>query len=452
MSITKEEVVARRTSLGWSRKKLAEESGLTEGKIWRIENKGNMTAEEADAVTAALAVSGQVDRSVLPPQSSPVAPVPPLGIVDRPLLLTPVEEDNSPKMPCGHTEKVHGPDDLCPRHPRNDDFRLVSNSEMRTFKRCRRKWWLGWYRGLKMKHESPIGPREIGKRVHRALREWYVPEGQPRTDPREALELLIAQDWTAVVLRFRAAGLEITPELQKKFTQEANLERAMISGYMEWLAETGEDAEIVVTAPETYLEVDVTDDKDIQQPKQTKLIAKIDVRVKRTRDGVRFFVDHKTVGDFVTPAALLPLDEQMLDYHLLEWLSTEEGEERCHAALYNMLRKVKRGPTAKPPFYRRLEVHHSEIELQSFKERALSTVVDMHAAEKRLDDGESPQRVAYPNPTRDCKWDCDFLQLCGMFDDGSRVEAMLDQYYTTGDSLSYYMTDTGLGNKEGEII
>jgi transcriptional regulator with XRE-family HTH domain len=456
--ITRDEIVATRARLGWSRRQLAKVSGLTEGKIWRIENKGVMSADEAEAIESALA---NVDGGTVP--ISPVRPTttqpgPPSTAVDsvQPPGNLVLLEDAPPveityaDLDCGHTTRDHAEADACPRHPRNASFRLHSNSELRTFKRCRRKWWLSWYRGLTSRVESPTGALAIGQRIHRALREWYVPSGTPGIDPRDALEIFITRDWTAVIQRYEAQQLEVPLELRRKFAAEADLERAMIEGYVQWLIEEGEDADLEVIAPETYVEVEVTD-RLIPLAKPTRVIGKLDVRVRRRRDRVRRFIDHKTTGNFSQSVRLLPLDEQMLHYMLLEWLSTEEGEERCDAALYNMLRKVKRTARAEPPFYRRVTVHHSVRELESYRERLLATIEDVRLAEERLDAGDLTNRWAYPNPTKDCAWDCPFFQVCPMFDDGSRAEEMLEQYFQIGDPLDYYTRADGVRPSDEEV-
>ena len=453
--IVPSEVEPGRSRLGWSRRKLAQESGLSEGKVWRIENKLVMSGEEAAMIESAFNRQ-PVNVPLSPVRVPPASPVPPssgVGTSQLPAVLTPIEEVPPvvyDDLPCGHTTQSHSETDLCPKHPRNEGFRLHSNSELKTFKRCRRKWWLTWYRGLKPSVESPTGALAIGQRIHRALRELYVPAGQTPHDPREALELLITQDWTVVTQRYTHEGLEVPLELRKKFAAEADLERAMIEGYVQWLADSGEDSELEVIAPETYLEVDVTDQL-IPFTKQTKIIGKLDVRTFRRRDNVRRFMDHKTLGDFNAATAVLSIDEQMLHYHLLEWLSTEDGEQRCDGAIYNMLRKVKRTATAKPPFYQRVTVHHNQLEIDSYKERLLGTVTDMRIVEEALERGDDPKRWVYPNPTRDCRWDCPMLQVCGMFDDGSRVEDMLSQYFVKGDTLSYY-TDENKIRVEGGTV
>lgn len=446
-------VLDQRTKLGWSRRELARQSGLSEGKVWRIEHKGVASSDELEALQSVLPADDSVVpiSPIRPVRTQQVAPPSTVGSIEQPLKLdvlqgvlgpTPTDVEYE-SLECGHTTREHTADALCPRHPRNDDVRLISNSELATFKRCRRKWWLAWYLKLRPTVESPTGALAIGQRIHRALREWYVPEGERRVNPCDALELFVTYDWTAVTQRYAESGLEIPIELRRKFAAEADLERAMIEGYMEWLTETGADAELDVIAPETYLEVEVTD-KLLPHDRRVKLIGKLDVRTRRRRDNVRLFIDHKTVADFGRATRALPRNEQMLHYHLLEWLSTTEGEERCDAALYNMLRKVKRGVSAQPPFYQRVTVYHNTHELHSYYERVLSTVDDILLTEHALTNGHSHRRAVYPNPTNDCAWDCPFAEVCTMFDDGSRVDAALAQYYRPGDTLSYYTEDTSL--------
>lgn len=312
--------------------------------------------------------------------------------------------------------------------------RRISNSEMQTFKRCRRKWWLSWYRGLRPQRPAPTGPRAIGDRVHRALATYYVPEDQHPVDPRDALELLIVEDWTELVGSLN--GGDPDESVVAEFNSEVVLQRAMIEGYVEWLAETGVDQGLRIIGSEQYLETPLE-----TAAGRVLMIGKLDVRAQRERDTAPLFIDHKTVGDLTQPTRTLHLDEQMLHYHLLEWLTTPEGETRCDGALYNMLRKVKRSARARPPFFGRHEVRHSDIELASYRKRLEGHVITMMGVERTLELGADPLTVVYPTPTKECAWDCDFFAICPMFDDGSRVEDAIAGIYTTGSPLSYYTRD-----------
>lgn len=321
----------------------------------------------------------------------------------------------------------------------------VSNGELQSWKRCRRKWWLGWYRELTLRTEDFINVRAIGTRIHRALQRWYVPEGEARVDPRDALERVIVEDWTHVtqLAHDRQLSDEQLGELARQFANTNNLERAMIEGYVQWLEDTGADAELRVIASETpitaKIEVAVNgEDRPVQ------LIGLLDVRVTRVTDDRRLFLDHKTVGDLSSPTVTLPQNEQMLHYDLLEWLNTEDGEKRCDGALYNMLRRVKRTVRANPPFYGRVEVHHNELELTNYKTRMLSTTRDVINATDALNRGASHFEVAYPSPRAECSWDCDFFAICNTIDDGSPgSEDLINMLYRRHDPRDRYEKTDG---------
>jgi len=177
----------------------------------------------------------------------------------------------------------------------------------------------------------------------------------------------------------------------------------------------------------------------------------MDVRATRVTDGSVVFIDHKTVGSITAKTRLLHLDEQMLHYHLIEEGGAVDGPARPDGALYNMLRRVKRTPGAKPPFYARVHVPHNDRELVSYRARTLGVIQDMLDVEDTLvKTGERTHlSVVYPRPSQECTW-CPFFQVCGMFDDGSRAEDMLDAYYEVGDPLEYYQSTTNDGGSSGE--
>jgi hypothetical protein len=326
-----------------------------------------------------------------------------------------------------------------------DDLYAVSNSELQTWKRCRRKWWLAYYRRLALQTEVFVGARAIGDRVHRALAQWYVPDGTPRVDPRDALERVIVEDWTRIATTGRERNIDEDQltVLAAEFAQSTNLERAMIEGYVQWLEETGSDADLRIVASETALEAPVTVTVDGEE-RAAKLIGKLDVRARRTTDDVRLFLDHKTVGDLKGPAVTLPQNEQVLQYMLLEFLNTPEGETRCDGALYNMLRRTKRTARAQPPFYDRVEVHHNRYELESYQRRALAATGEIMRAVDRLNAGQHHFVAAYPSPKSDCRWDCSFFAVCNLFDDGSPgVEDMVNMLYHQVDPRARYNEERG---------
>jgi hypothetical protein len=115
-----------------------------------------------------------------------------------------------------------------------------------------------------------------------------------------------------------------------------------------------------------------------------------------------------------------------------------EPDTRLDGGIYRMLRKVKRGPRAIPPFYQEFEIRHNVFFLRSFWHRLRGVMSDMYTARMALQNGEDHRTWAYPNVTRNCAWDCPFLRICPMFDDGSGVEDAIRDEFVTGDPYDYY--------------
>jgi hypothetical protein len=313
--------------------------------------------------------------------------------------------------------------------------RRVSNSEIQTFKECRRKWWLAWHRGLRAKRDSPVGALRSGTRVHQALEVLYVPEGVEPGNPMVRLAEVANADLRAYQETCAEWNEQPDPEVIKEFHKALDLERAMVEGYVEWLETSAEDAQIVVIAPEQELSIP---GQFIGVP-EVQLIGKLDVRVMRVSDGKRLFMDHKTAASIAKLLSGLRQNEQMLFYHLLELHQiANSDDERCVGALYNILKKVKRTARATPPFYHRELITHNDDEIESFKIRLRGIVRDMLDVEEMLIDGLDPRLVAYPHRTPDCDWKCEFKQVCPMFDDGSRAEDMIADRFESRNPLDRY--------------
>lgn len=424
MPITPEMIIAERKRRKLSRAKFAELTGLRPGSITNIE-RGGRAIKAAELEVLEKFVPDEDGEAMDAAQQS--------GLLEMavPLLNedTDIEDFDMPLVafPSMRNESATGAlvdEESKWRHQ-------FSNSELRTFKRCRRKWYLSHFRQLSPREVSVTGARELGTQIHKSLEAWYAPDGSPHTDPREALERVLVEDWTSLTA---SANPETgpNPEAVKQYKDQCDLARAIISGYVEWLAETGVDEDLEVIAPETKLTAEILPD--------IALIGKLDVEVRRRSDRTRLFIDHKSVGNLTTPLRTLHLDEQMLTYMLLQKLNTPDGELSA-GALYNMLRKVKRTARAKPPFYERIEIQHNQHEIDSFHVRLVGTITVILDVIQQLLDGADHRAVAYPTPTSDCSWDCDFLAICSMMDDGSRVEDFISENYVQVDPLARYGTD-----------
>lgn len=300
---------------------------------------------------------------------------------------------------------------------RNEPIR-ISNSEIQTFKDCRRKWWLNYYRRLQPQTQNFTGALALGSRVHSAL-DMYYSTGTPLL---ESYNHFVQLDKKALVESYRD-----TVELDT----EAELGRIMLEGYLQWVDENGIDADLEMISTEEIISMPMFEGR-------VELQGKLDMRVRRKADGVRMFRDFKTVGgSFTEFAALAHMNEQILTYMLLEAAQNKEGE-RSEGGIFTMLKKVKRTANAKPPFYDQIEVRHNTFALRAFWNRIHGTVGDMLAVRDALDEGQDHHFVAYPRPSRDCKWKCQFFAVCPLFDDGSAAEHAIAELYSQGDPYKYY--------------
>lgn len=303
----------------------------------------------------------------------------------------------------------------------------ISNSELQTFKDCRRKWWLNYYRRLQPQTTNYTGALALGSRIHEALDMYYSTD----VPLLEAHSQLVQKDKHTLLEQFRD-----TMDLDS----EAELGRIMLEGYLDWVNENGIDAELEMISTEEIISMPMLDGK-------VELQGKLDMRVRRKADGVRMFRDFKTVGgSFTEFAALAHMNEQILTYMLLEAAQNKEGE-RSEGGIFTLLKKVKRTANAKPPFYEQMEVRHNQFALRSFWSRISGTVADLMGVREALDNGADHFFVAYPRPSRDCKWKCQFFAICPLFDDGSAAEHAIGELYTIDDPYAYYKTTEMKGNE-----
>lgn len=301
----------------------------------------------------------------------------------------------------------------------DEDKLKLSNSTIRTFKRCRRHWYLAYYLqyGTDPVVANPVTAATLGTRVHLALEAHYGYE-------LDALEAL------GVAYRF---AIQENPRYEEELDHQHSYARAMVSGYLQWAAEEGIDADTQVIATEELIERDII----LDNGEPVTLMAKLDQKVRRAYDGAIRFRDFKTVGT-LTKAHLLSLDEQMRFYSLLETLDADEAGERADGGLYSMILRSKRTPKASGPFFRQIEVRYNNNDHASMMARVRSVVTDMRDTIMKLNNGADHRAVVYPNPGDYCGWGCPFTLICPMMDDGSRWEDALRANFVKHDPYGYY--------------
>lgn len=152
---------------------------------------------------------------------------------------------------------------------------ILSNSELQSYKLCRRRWWLQNVRGYQK--EQKVGPLALGTRIHEALAAYYTPGGTAN-DALTTFTVLSAED---------------VPNLREDeiaaFEKEAKLGYTMLVGYFEWLEEEGADDGLEIIDVEKELEYTFP----FGQHQVTFLAKRDAVGIDHRYGGRHFFLDHK---------------------------------------------------------------------------------------------------------------------------------------------------------------
>lgn len=309
----------------------------------------------------------------------------------------------------------------------------ISNTEISTFDRCLRQWYLKYYLGIVPAHEPAAGNRNLGIRVHVAMEAAYG----YGLDPLAVLGILYAIE------------IDAHPEEADELSAEHELARIMTEGYIEWAAETGDEADWRVVAVETDLRVALPEVQDVE------LRVRMDQVAQRVSDGALAFRDWKTSGTF-DKHELLAQDPQMKFYCMVQQMSVagRQNAPLIAGGRITTLKRVKRTAKSKPPYYRSDDFWYNPDQIDATRRRVATIcerIRDMRAAldanhgiiKADLKLLDSMQRSVVP-PTwieSDCSWKCPFAAgLCASMDDGSDWTGMLTDSgrYRRDDPYAYY--------------
>jgi hypothetical protein len=298
---------------------------------------------------------------------------------------------------------------------------VVTQSDLALFKKDRREWMLQSYLGLRLKDKPPTGALILGTRVHYALERFYG-YGE---------NLVAAYDEMA---RQELLALEESGKLiyEGDWRREADLGRIMVSGYEDYLEETGVDADLEVISTEEKL-THVFDIDGVP----VELRGKIDLRVRNIFTGMNLVADFKTCKTFESFTETAHLSEQLKTYMVLELLNNVDNpEHHLQGAMFILFRKVKQGPTSKPPYYSRYEVRHSKARLRGYYAQMLGTLQDYVRVVQALDAGVDHHTVCYPNPHPYTRYS-EYRNALDMMDDPG-IEDLLHSMYRQVDPHARY--------------
>lgn len=287
----------------------------------------------------------------------------------------------------------------------------IRNSEIAAFRRCRRKWYNSFVLNLTneatpdQQFSRPPGTNATGTFCHTLLEAHYC-----------------GDDTFALLGALRDEVRECAPEeTADEWLESLALAEIMFDGYRDWVTEEGLDQGEETLFTEHDLEWEIFPGVFVT--------GKVDRIVRDTTWDRTIIEDYKTVQT-LEKGPQFQVDTQLLTYVLL----ANKNGIACNDARHTMLRRVKRSARAKPPFYARAEVTFSDEQLANHEDALRSTVYDMLAVRRLTNNGM--KGLCYPNPTRDCSWDCPFVQICAAHDDGSDIEGLRAELFTVREEVT----------------
>lgn len=274
------------------------------------------------------------------------------------------------------------------------------------------------------------GPLVFGTLGHLALAEWYIPGKTRGVEPQETWEKITQDLWDTI----KVEGY-VDDEVEGSWEDARKLGHAMLANYRKHY---GADEHWEVLWVENQFHQLIPHPKDLQDKKRPKprpiveYVGTIDLIVRNHETGQIEYVDHKFMKTIETEH--LYIDDQNGGYlaigtHELRKRGVIGEKEAVRSLVYNFLRKAlppdkpqnamgqylnldgtpsKRQP---PPFFHRERIERTGAE----RNRQVQRIGEEAIHHQAVRDGLLP---ITKNPSRDCRWDCSFFDLCSIHESG----------------------------------
>lgn len=332
-------------------------------------------------------------------------------------------------------------------------YPAISVSDFSSFKRCRRKWD---YSSRHRKHLTSRKPQKalyLGSGVHNALEAYY---GKSEEDPVEVFVKWAKREKQDII---DAQPEDLWQDEIDELDEAIELGKGMLEHYIQWSSEN--DSE--------YFD----DTLMVEQPFLVPVYTPKDNRAHCNFYGIIDGLVQDEYGaywvhEFKTAKQLgsrnLTLDEQAVGYM---YAAKELWGIDCAGIMYTILRKkiptipkeLKNGDISiakniattyevyhnklidyygseeeipgdryeeiltilkeqDNPFFKREKVRKTDKEVENFGRRLYDMYRDMF-----------PHPRIYPNPTRDCRWDCPFQEVCEQQSEGADYTRTLEHRF-----------------------
>lgn len=336
----------------------------------------------------------------------------------------------------------------------------VRSHEIIDYKRCMKKWFWRWRKGLFLKRRT-YGALDLGTWVHEALALWYGPiDGGTRHDV-DLAELFDSIAQSAI----EWSRIDGASEDQMEKAEELHmLGRAMLTAYQKHYRNDGFEP----IQAEIPLEFVITDSED--KPVATYKL-KPDL-LGRFPDGI-WLVEHKTAAAIRTEH--LVIDDQARPYGVMAEITLKRAgilrpDDRLKGIMYNFLRKGlpderetndqgqalnKNGTVSKrqstPLFKRHPVVLGSKAKAATLRRKRME-VIEITLVTQALRDGRLTPRWLHKTQHWSCPKTCDFFAICALEEEGASIAEMQrglyevrnpylydEEYVTTDEAKSFEM-------------
>lgn len=351
---------------------------------------------------------------------------------------------------------------------------LLRNSERSTYRRCRLKWW--WSYNLKLAPEREKGALTFGTLIHECLAGYYPPGVKRGIHPAQTFDKL-----------WKEGSYDFSQWDEEGNRHDAyDLGMSMCEGYVECY---GKDSDVEIIQPEMSMQVDVFDK---QGRYLCTWVGQGDAMYRKRSTNRVGFLEHKTAKSIEEELAVVSgYGEQGLSYFwagniVAKNLGIIKPDEALDHVLFNWLKKLPEDTRPRNAEGKCLNLPKKDALLAACEEHSIAVpkkvlVDDLHALLTAA--GVDPFQYGEPsakqpglrfhrfpldfglgeleeinwriraeawemsqvragklplikNPTKDCKWDCQFKEACELHSMGAEYQDMLEMEYLTWDPYS----------------
>lgn len=291
----------------------------------------------------------------------------------------------------------------------------IRQSAISSWQRCRRKYTFRYDMELVPLSVGPrrpaSGKRDAGSAAHIGVA--AINRGHTLQDALEEVTDFVNE---LRAIRNPDPLPPLTKEDDKEWWEIDRLARAMTENYLDWQSE-GNDVGIEFLEVEKEWEV---------------TIPGTDFTIFGTRDAVFYdpllagyvIRDNKSVAAFNQSPE--DVDFQLRTYAWAFWRETGVVPRRAE---HFMMKRVLGDGRAKPPFFERFPIRITEQILKAHESQLFVRLSEIDRHKDMY--GGAANASLWPNPTKDCSWDCDYRDVCPMVDDGSDWEYVLQSQFVT---------------------